>query len=568
MMDLRDSEPLDRVRGVLDIWEHNRKLYPGWLVFPSGEERTALSRRTDEWEMPILIALRDSHPVDTLKALRELVWRRGILLEPISIDLEGAANEVLNQIDCEMHTIEGAHARRDDWAEIREAWTEVALTLITDARLDCDSSLFEERVGALRPLAQDSPDVEHRIHQEHCLWALYSLDFDRLNDLLNGWTVENCDPVWMLRKAALLTEAYRYDDSVPLVQTALSVLRQNPEESRSIASASREGWALASTLTVDNRQNIFREWSRLASLKCDAAAETERLRRSMSRSNEQDEAPSFDLGVRQGTRVRFSNLGRFRLLAAYRAIRLLEMVGVPPVNNPGRDSGMPMSLVSGLLALAADELVATDPKLAMRLVLRVCNYDKDKTLQRVLSRSHVARLTDDDAGELARLCIGMIEHALPLLFVSEVAIGHISWVERLRVALEVLSRLTLRLPLHMVRRTLDLGLECYRTDRVAQHSWLGDPLGNLLERAWEALPKNDRANRSLELLTAPMAGLDNFPANANCPDPGRLIGADDLPSNVPLVTRGSTRMWSVSCCEACSVAPRHVGEPYSGWYHW
>ena len=277
-------------------------------------------------------------------------------MSPIIPDLEAAAKQALHEIDCEKHTIGGVYSTRDDWSEVREAWIAVVLALVTYARLDCNLSLFEQRLEALKPFINDSPDVEHRIQQERCLWAVYSLDFDRLNDLLDGWTVENCDPVWMLRKAALLTEALRHDESVPLVQGALNLLRQDPAEGRSIASASREGWALASTLTMNNRQNIFREWSKLASLKCDAAAETDYVRRAMTRTDEQDEAPSFDVGVRQGTRVRFSNLSRSRLIAAYRAIRLLEVTGVPPVNNPEPDSGLPMSMVSDLLTLAANEL--------------------------------------------------------------------------------------------------------------------------------------------------------------------------------------------------------------------
>ncbi len=534
MMQPNDSEPLDRIREVLGIWAHNRKLYPGWLAFPSGQERFDLSHRTSEWEMPILNAFPHFTPVEQLKAIHELVWRKEILLEPITIELEAAANQALHEIDCYQHTIGGAYAKREDWAEIRKAWIEVALALVTDARLDCNLPVFEQRLDALKPFFNDSPDVEHRIQQERCLWAVYSLDFDRLNDLLDRWTVENCDPAWMLRKAALLTEARRYDESVSLVERALNSLRQDASEGRSIASASREGWALASRLTRNNRQSILREWSKLAALKCDAGAETDHVRQAMRRTDEQDEAPSFDLGVRHGTRVRFSNLSRYRLIAAYRAIRLLEVAGVPPVNNPGRDTVLPMSMVSDLLTLAADELVATNPKLSIRLVLRISTYDKDKMLQRVLSRTHIARLPGETVTEIAQVCMGVIKYALPRLFTSDEPSGGVSWVERMRVAFEVLSRLALRLPPDMLNDTLDIGLESYRTDRVAQHYWLGPPLGNMLERAWGALSKDRRTSRVFDLLKAPIVGLDNFVADTNCPDPGQFVSADDLPSELTI----------------------------------
>ena len=34
-----EDEPVDRVRQIMSIWQHNRKLYPGWLVYPN-EHRT------------------------------------------------------------------------------------------------------------------------------------------------------------------------------------------------------------------------------------------------------------------------------------------------------------------------------------------------------------------------------------------------------------------------------------------------------------------------------------------------------------------------------------------------
>ena len=107
MMQPHDSEPLDRIRNVLDIWTHNRKLYPGWLVFPSGQERSDLTRRTGDWEPAILNAFPHLTPVEQLQATRELTWRKEILLEPITPDTEAAAKQALNAIDCEKHTIGG-----------------------------------------------------------------------------------------------------------------------------------------------------------------------------------------------------------------------------------------------------------------------------------------------------------------------------------------------------------------------------------------------------------------------------------------------------------------------------
>ena len=527
---LDNNEPPERIRQVINIWSYNRHLYPGWLVFPSGQE---FSQRTNQWEQPILNALSDFSPTERLCAIRELVWRREIMLEPIVVDVETAANDVLNRIDCNNYTIDGVEVTRDDWTNIREAWKTVALALVTDARLECNRQSFDMRIDALLlSFINDDPEVEHRIQQERCLWAAYSLDFDQLNQLLDEWKVENCDPAWLLRKAALLTEACRCEESVHLIQDALQSLRKDSAIERNISNASREGWALASTLEFNNRQNVLRAWDNLASQKCDPQIVIDHIRRTISGTAEREEAPLFDVGRRPGTGFRWSHASTVRLISAYRAIRLPEVTGLPPTNNPG-DGGVPVSMVSDLLMSAADELVVNNPRLAMRLVLRFCKFDRNKTLQRVLSRKHLAKLDDESIAEVAQICIDVIRYALPRLD-SPGQLNHgISWIERMRVALEILSRLVLRLSPSVVNEALDIGLECYRQNRVVRHIWLMSPLCNLLRRTWDALPQNGRTSRVFELLLAPMVGLDGFAADESWLDPGRFISENDLPSGHP-----------------------------------
>ncbi len=73
----------------------------------------------------------------------------------------------------------------------------------------------------------------------------------------------------------------------------------------------------------------------------------------------------------------------------------------------------------------------------------------------------------DARRQLALECTTLIEHGLP----------H-GWVERIRVAFEVLSRLVLRLDPDSALDIFDKALEYYanRRDRVASHVWLSEPL--------------------------------------------------------------------------------------------
>ena len=530
---LYQNETLDRIRQVIDVWTHNRRLYPGWLVFPSGQERASLRMHTDAWGPHILGLLQELSCVEQLNAVRELVWRREIILEPITPDIEDAAQQVIDAIDCEKKVIKDSDEKPDNWTEIRETWRTVAFALVADARLDCKKDLFERRLKALGPFSADHPDVAHRMQYERCLWAINSLDFESLNKLLDDWEVENSDSEWMLRKAALLTEAHRYYDSRPLVRQAINLSRQNFSRNADVASASREGWALFSAFGRSSAQATFRRWAELASRRADAFTEKRMIADEIKDSDERREAPSFDLGiVRAGTGFQFSTRGYTRLVAAYKAIRLSEVTGLPPMSNPDSDSGIPMSAASDILRSAADELVVINQELAVRIVLRISLSASDETLQRVMSRPLIATLSDESTIALAEICIQLIDYALPKISSPDPGIRGISWHQKIEVALEALSRLVMRLPADMVNTTLDVAIKCYQAGNIPErlYFWIGDPLGHLLRRSWQSLPKDCRLTRVFDLLSISVPRIADSTIAERFIDPGAFVTAADIPS--------------------------------------
>ena len=61
---------------------------------------------------------------------------------------------------------------------------------------------------------------------------------------------------------------------------------------------------------------------------------------------------------------------------------------------------------------------------------------------------------------------------------------------------------------------------------------VGESLGNLLQRSWESLPMDIRSYRVIDLLGAPIVGMDNFPSATplRYRDPGEFLQAEDFPS--------------------------------------
>ena len=533
-----DSEDLqDSVVHILNVWNHNRRIYPGWIVAPASVLQS-LHYGTKEWESLILNVIPKFEPIERLKAIRELIWRREIVLDPINSDLEELAQKTLDEINCQDRTINDVADTSVDWGVVREAWRNVMIALVTVARFRFDRDVFEKRLEVLEPFRQDHPDIDQRIHHEQCLWAIYSLDFETLEKLLGAWQTEGCDSAWIIRKAALLIETKRNDDAVQLLNHALSTIRENPGDDSSMAGPSREGWALWLALPFERKsrrpsENLidappaFGRWRELAHLKCDAFTEKLYFIEKIKDNNEKKEKLSFDLGVPSNREIHLSYAGDNQQIEVYRAVRLSEVAGLPP-------SAHHLAVASDILKLSAEKLSVSDPAMAARLILRISDYDEDPTLTRVFSRTRVAAMPADLAGTLAQICVGVIEYALSRL----VGIGEqngTSWIERLRVAIEALSRLVLRLDPEMAEKIYDKALEWYRNDHIAQHWWMSQPVRHILERSFEALPESRRTERTLNLLGAPIVGLDNFvSADSRYPDPGYLLRNDlPLPPRTP-----------------------------------
>ena len=509
-----DSQWLEgSTRELLNIWRKNRSIYPGWILAPL-EVRNSLAIRTRAWQPTVLQALNSLSTAERLDAIRELVWRHEITLEPMASELESAAQAVLSSMGDGQLNDEVVEPH--NVSQIREAWREVVLSLLTLARHRLDEGMFTQQIELAAQFLDDNPDVGHHIQYERSLWSAWSLDFEALDSLLTNWKTEDCDPIWMLRKAALLSEAGRDEDAIRLTEQAIAEIRQFPTDDRSVARPSREGWALWSTIDHENRSEVFNRWNELASRKCDAYAEMADIARTLSSKEASSSPPPFDLGVVQdGWNIRFESHDN-RVALAFRAIRLSEIAGLPvatPQAFPPRATG------ANILQLAAAQIVQFNQELAIRLVLRSCTYDKDKPLMHVLSRNHLALLPDDAVRRLVRDCKRLIEYSLPR-----------GWVERIRVAMEVLSRLVSRLESDSALETFDYALDVYRNrqHQVMSHAWIGPPLRNLLRRTWQSLPQNQRTNRALDLLGAPIVGLDGFTVQVaeRYPDPGEIVSGD------------------------------------------
>lgn len=527
-LDGKTEDEMEPIKKIIEIWAHNRKLYPGWLVVPF-QRLQQLSFNTGEWHNVILNVLSQWDTVDRLEAVNELIWRKNTLMEPFSPELKEATVEILEAIDCRTSTIDGSSNEGLDWPGIRSMWVMSASALITQGRHQLDWNMFDEWMNKLSPFRAEDPDIDHRLHHESCLWAATALDYKDLSSGLAKWDVSGSDPAWMMRKSALLFETGSHDEAINLIDCALATVREHTPDNRSLANPSREGWALWSAFKredlFENYADAVRKWEELTVLKCNANVERDLYTEAVKGRSEMIDAPPFDLGKVAVEGISFSNTIAEKYLAAYRAIRLTEQAGLPPAQGG-------VAVASGILGAAAEALCQHEPEMAVRLTLRITTYDKDKRFNSILSRSRVASMEKDSINRLYVNLFDAIDFALPRISAPGDGGRVVFWLERLRVAVEALSRLVIRAEPKMADQVFEKALKWYRTNTVAMESLMIEPVKHILSRSWEALPKAHKENRLLDLLLSPLVGMDGFNTyGMHYMEPAYLLLYDVLDSN-------------------------------------
>ena len=515
----------EEVRGITAIWRHNRLIYPGWLTMPLSQHRRNMEGNTEKWNDTIIVSLPTMNPVERLSALRELVWRKEILLMPMYPDLQAAIQSTLGTINCRERQIGGAVSHNEDWAAIREDWRNVAATLVTAARFQCDARAFEEAVERLEPFQDEDLDIRQRILHEKCLQAVYNGEFNLLGDLLTNWETENCDPTWMMRKSALLWEAGLNSEARELLNDAIAAIKAMPSDEREIANLSRESWATFVAIGPE----FGREYSHtlmdrlrgLAAMRCDPFAEKRFVMDDIGRTQTEEDPPSFDINYGRSTSATFYP-GYDPYAAAYRAVRMSEMAGVPPFTYAliyDRPAPLRVSQWDVVLKKAAEEVCKDNSELAVRLMLRACSGDSDKTLGHVLTRARVATIPTETAKTLVESSLKIIEASL-----SDNVTRASASQRRFSTATEILSRLAIRLESDQVEAIFERAVNFCQSAQIAK-VLIDTPIRNLLTRSWEALPEGRRQSRAMDLLVSEMVGINNVEPfiEAYWPDPAEMI---------------------------------------------
>lgn len=500
------------VKQLSHAWSQNRQVYPGWLVTPIGP-RNSLWYSTLPWFPHIRGALPALTAFERLNILYELMWRLDRMLLPLFDEWVEPCTIALQAIDCHTRTIQDDPKNipeKIDWNHIRAAWAFIAFGLLAHARREGKRAEFDLWLERLNRFANPGNAVEQRLHYESALFDFHTLDYEKLDATLKGWKPSDADPAWGIRKAGILSQISQEQEAISLFKNSLAKIRKTRRRDiDDIANLSREAWALwfveAFSMGLREDEDLkaekepFDRWRELSIHKCDAHQEYWLLRSKLDESKKRSEGTSerkeFDLGYRRTVR-HFRNGPDEYFISAHQMLMLAEATGLPASTNH-------VSILVSGLDKAVLYLGDSTPHLMALYALRLSIGAGSDWLDTFFTRSRIALLSNDVVNNLQPTILQFINYAKEKAEKDHDRQQRF-WADMLKSAMEVYSRLLLRLEPPLVNDALSLAINCYKTPLFQRSHHLNKPLSNLFSRAIESLPLIELKSRTIELFDLPL----------------------------------------------------------------
>ncbi|WP_367188847.1 SIR2 family protein [Burkholderia sp. Ed8] len=471
----------------LETLRKDREAYPGWLLCPE----SLRWRVANQLSMPFPNAenLAALTPDNRAKLLYEIAWRHRTALEYMRPWLVEALFEV---------------ARQNQPCAISERQqAEIALALLHNARWLCPDNDEEQKavdehiqelIAILKTQVFYFPDGAAEIAYHHALAARDRLDYDELAAAIDQISGE--DPVWKLRKAALLMDLGREGDAADLVAVAYGQLRENHRRGRqSIPVMSRLLWAhwLMEALQRGSSGNDseklppfveanYRKW------KCDPWSWLDSLRSSIEKrrdrylKNRSPIEPQFKQGhYRVHSRNTSNGIDNsdFLLLDG-----LSRICGVPfRITTRGFNVSLLSDKAKAIVLYGGTGAELFD----LPIAIRSASSEDSSAVRDVFGRINVACFTQRSVDILIPRVMSAVKHWQQ---VRSTAQQDVDSLTRLRVLVEVLARLVVRVPPSQAKEIFALAASLADRPEM-RHIWLRSALDSLVNNSLSSIPESE-----------------------------------------------------------------------------
>ena len=515
----------EELLALVKNWAENRQLYPGWLIAPK-RNRELLWQHNTEWWLDTVVRLSPTlKPEDQLFVLEEFNWRLETALLPMFDNLAIAVVSTLNCINPFPKDLGNADApvqavdiNGEQLGRLREQWLRLALALVRYYREERKFDDFDAWTKQLDLIAKSFPHIQPGLSYERCLRALCLMDDVLVRTELQRWApLTGDDPMWQVRKGAILVEIGELKKGEEVVAGAIAKMRQTFRQvSLNTAVLTREAWALSFMRQIRFQNALGTpEWNQVSAYDADRIhpydpdsmideLEKDVLQPLPEKRSSTTRQVKFQPGTSSVTRHVGGEVDA-RRIAIYQYMRLIEEVGRPP-----RLDSVVISEESLVNAVA---WFTRFDQVRCRSLL--CRLASEKASEEYLNRHRVAALSEeaiDDLFAVGRKALTACQTRIPLAADAEkIAVANRA-IRQLAAAVDILARVCIRRP----DRLLDLlkeAMSLYRADVFRATLNLREPLENLFESLILAMKQEDLNASVIDIVSLPIPGSTEFPVN-------------------------------------------------------
>jgi hypothetical protein len=382
---------------------------------------------------------------------------------------------------------------------------EIVLALLRLARQRRDDDAFHRWAALLVAHTEAGSDLHAEAVYQQSLRARDRLDLPRLAHELKG--LEGLDPIWKLRRAALHCELGEFAAATALViETRVELRERQRQDGKSLWVRSRLAWAEwlygatrdsfslppPSPWALDFEQSLCDPQTELEAL-TDQAAYDLRQRQ----EDDVEAIPLFEAGHYKDP----SKTTRFPDGAVAAPLdgleRLIETVGLPTYFKN-----------FDMLGAVKDDAASLgfEPSFAWYAwLLRTRHNQLDRQFGRYFGRVAIAGLPLEVAIKLSDRMVDAIAFwRQRIKDLGSAGSADRMWaIERLRLSVEALSRLTPRQDTERARAAFEIAMDMAR--EPLQHLWLIEPMSNLARYSAQAVAPAARSGLVLAALECPLS---------------------------------------------------------------
>lgn len=483
---------------VIKTLTTDRESYPGWLVCPHGvrwEIQTQLS------EFRISQNYVNNIPKEQKEALLyEICWQYSKTYE---LPPQWLISELIKICD---PTTRCTLAIKQQ--------LEIAILILKSSRWTTYASATEKPVSdiAINILLQNlkhHPDNSNEVSYHCSLIARDSFNYLELEKLVDK--IDEKDPIWRIKKASLVAELGRFDEGEKLVSSAFAELQTlHRKDRKSIYVFSRLAWAhfimrgvhSNHSASVESTSSNYKKW------KCDPWDHLDhvdaRVNKDLEKYHQQKIEALFNPGSYKNNTNQISYSNELHLVLL--------------INGITRETGLPIrwdnvsfikNVVENITFL--DGVNVSDK---FTLSIRASNYEKSKSIKHNFSRIKIACIDKGHIDSAINYCVEAVKY-----WRAKHSAGpmdcKIYCIEKLRVFIEILSRLLIRANPETAKRMFVMATEIGQ-EKCSNHPWLHEPLKNLLNNSLLSIPPNQHGEILLHSLRFP---LPNENRHLDAPNP-------------------------------------------------